>query len=639
MLKQVELRLANLLFRICTQTKHMERLLRKIMKAGVFVLQAEEACLLTLEKRTNRLVLHARHTSGNGAELPLVGREAAGLFDDPSKLWVQDHGNIWIPLCVNGTIQSVLGFLRVKIRPDGGTAKMIDRMAKQLIHLYEYRKNLDDKEFFHAALVEISHVITQSHDFDEMIGKAMDMASEMTGGYCGVTLLSKDGQFLVPVYTYHIKKEDSCEIPLPPGPGSDQTAYTAISERKVTIVEDTSTSPLADREWCKKYGIKSLMTIPLIIHGRPIGALLVYFTYRRIFTELEIDFYKELAHQLSHVIDTLRTRSEILANKLLQDRLIEMMRKMTSRTRLRDVLNDMVFNTYDLLDGRVGVSVWLVNGSQGRIQLSAWKGNGIRFDRKNRVECSLEELGSAAVLEDLFLEVDPKSGIGRFFFDSKADYSIGTPLMAGKDLIGILFLHSPEKREWSEREKLTLSTIGIHAGPIIRHGQYIQLLEKESKLDGLTKVFNRQYFERTFRDYIARHSKQNKPLSVLMIDIDNFKQINDRYGHTVGDAVMRSVARTLLDMTRRADRVFRYGGEEFCILLPWTAKQQAMQVAERIRESVEKSHRDPRVTVSIGVATFLDDTADPRQVIELADLALYEAKSKGKNRVMPAMPM
>ncbi|MFC4767355.1 sensor domain-containing diguanylate cyclase [Effusibacillus consociatus] len=637
MLKMVELKIMNLLFQICDQTKHVERLLQKVMRIGTVVLEAKGAYFFVAEKSTDQLILKGQYSVKQDAEFPVSEKELLEICNSRKELWIQHEDSLLVPLDVHGTLNAVLCFRSVARQLDGQAASVVNRIVKRFSSMYRYKRIQQDKENFHKALIEISQVITQSYDFEDVITEAMEMASKVTGGFCGLMLVSKDEQFLLPIYTYSVAKTNTEEIPFPPQPGHDQTSYIAIKERKAVFVEDTDSDPLADHKFCKEHGIRSYMTLPLIVHDRPIGVLYVNHSHKRSFNKLEVTFYTELAHQIGHVINTLQARQEILETKQIQDRLIEMMREMSSRTRLRDVLNDMVVKTHHLLDEKVGVSVWLADESKNKIRLSAWKGTKLRLDRQKGIEFSLEELGNSASLQDRYLELDHQSDMAAFFIKSGADLTIGTPVMAGKDLIGILFLHAKEGHKWSAQEKLTLSAIGTHAGPIIRNGQYIQLLEKESKLDGLTKVYNRQYFEKIYREYSHRHMIQNKPFSILMIDLDNFKQINDRYGHPVGDKVMRVVAQILQDTIRRADKVFRYGGEEFCIFLPWTAKEQAEQVAERIRLSVEEASIDPPVTVSIGVATYLDHSMDSKEILELADLALYQAKSKGKNRVVCAM--
>jgi diguanylate cyclase (GGDEF)-like protein len=136
-----------------------------------------------------------------------------------------------------------------------------------------------------------------------------------------------------------------------------------------------------------------------------------------------------------------------------------------------------------------------------------------------------------------------------------------------------------------------------------------------------------------------KRSRKNKlALTFLMIDIDNFKQFNDRYGHLVGDAILRHVSKTIALAVRQIDFIGRYGGEEICVALAETKREQAGFAAERIRQAISLEvikvyDESLKVTVSIGVSTYPDHAANIQTLIEMADQALYLAKETGKNRV------
>ncbi|MGF6953402.1 diguanylate cyclase (GGDEF)-like protein/PAS domain S-box-containing protein [Neobacillus sp. B4I6] len=169
-----------------------------------------------------------------------------------------------------------------------------------------------------------------------------------------------------------------------------------------------------------------------------------------------------------------------------------------------------------------------------------------------------------------------------------------------------------------------------------------QEMEDLSNRDGLTGIANRRYFD----EYLIREWRQavrySKPLSLIMLDIDSFKEFNDTYGHMGGDECLKQVASILEEtVKRRTDSVARYGGEEFAIILPETVINDACIVAEKIRSTVEELHI-PHVgsnvskflTVSVGAATIIPDfNSNPEDLIREADRALYQAKQKGRNRV------
>ncbi|MFA5092945.1 MAG: GGDEF domain-containing protein [Candidatus Omnitrophota bacterium] len=172
----------------------------------------------------------------------------------------------------------------------------------------------------------------------------------------------------------------------------------------------------------------------------------------------------------------------------------------------------------------------------------------------------------------------------------------------------------------------------------LRRALLYQRVQGMTITDSLTQVYCRRYFLERFSEELKRSKKNKLHLSFLMIDIDNFKQFNDRYGHLVGDAILRSVAKTLIDAVRQIDFIGRYGGEELSVVMAETDRDQAKFAAERIRQAIADMtikvyDEELKVTVSIGVATFPDNTANMQDLIEMADQALYLAKETGKNKV------
>lgn len=161
-------------------------------------------------------------------------------------------------------------------------------------------------------------------------------------------------------------------------------------------------------------------------------------------------------------------------------------------------------------------------------------------------------------------------------------------------------------------------------------GEYEQL----SVTDPLTGLLNRRYLEERIAEEIVRSRRHRFSVSLMMLDVDEFKAYNDRFGHPAGDSALQTVGEILKESLRGADVAARYGGEEFAILLPQTALDEALQIAERIRNQVEKAEFGGRqVTVSIGIASISKEVDSPRDLISAADVALYTAKNRGRNNV------
>jgi diguanylate cyclase (GGDEF)-like protein len=170
-------------------------------------------------------------------------------------------------------------------------------------------------------------------------------------------------------------------------------------------------------------------------------------------------------------------------------------------------------------------------------------------------------------------------------------------------------------------------------------------LQEENITDPLMGIFNRRYLDRRLNEEVLRSKRYSLPLSVLLLDIDYFKKINDTYGHQIGDFVLKEVGKLIVSLVREVDIVVRYGGEEILIICTHTSDSNALILAERLRQKVEgfemalpdirdKSQRPIRITVSIGVAGLSQTTLDYHKLIEDVDRALYTAKKKGRNVVI-----
>ena len=171
-----------------------------------------------------------------------------------------------------------------------------------------------------------------------------------------------------------------------------------------------------------------------------------------------------------------------------------------------------------------------------------------------------------------------------------------------------------------------------------RMREYNARLQDMASHDSLTQVFNARAYYAACEHHIAQSQRSNQPFSVLFIDLDHFKLINDTHGHAAGDEVLRVVARTLQDRLRRSDLLGRIGGEEFSVFLPDTPLNGALELAETLRLAIQQSqpdlgHTTLTITASIGVATRNQDTQTMQRIQQHADLAMYEAKKAGRNRV------
>src|SRR5205085_641523 len=178
---------------------------------------------------------------------------------------------------------------------------------------------------------------------------------------------------------------------------------------------------------------------------------------------------------------------------------------------------------------------------------------------------------------------------------------------------------------------------------LIHRSLSVPRLQEEARVDAKTGLFNARHFATALNEELTRAARFERPLSLIMADLDLLRDINNTYGHLAGDAVLAGIAQVFRAELRHYDVPARFGGEEFAILLPETSADQALEIAERIRRSVaetpfevETSNEPVRVTISMGVASFPKDGKDPNELVHHADLAVYRAKLQGRNRVLTA---
>lgn len=221
---------------------------------------------------------------------------------------------------------------------------------------------------------------------------------------------------------------------------------------------------------------------------------------------------------------------------------------------------------------------------------------------------------------------------------------LAVPLLSdhSKD-VGVMCLYRKAPNSFTKDEVELLRKIAGQVAMVIDRIVQYQHHRELSMTDELTGVFNRRYFNQRFDREMQRALRYDRPLSVVMIDIDHFKTYNDHHGHLMGDQVLQEVASLLERSIRKADILARFGGEEFVILLPEIDKERGRKVAEKLRRVVEradfpKEDTQPlgKLTVSLGLAAFPEDSRRAPELLERADQALYTAKTLGRNQVAVA---
>jgi diguanylate cyclase (GGDEF)-like protein len=252
--------------------------------------------------------------------------------------------------------------------------------------------------------------------------------------------------------------------------------------------------------------------------------------------------------------------------------------------------------------------------------------------------------GKFLLLEDLSKMTAPTS----LFFDRDGGWLKGTlavvPLKLDQRVIGGIVVASEQPESLPREEGRNVELLGALAASSLEMVWEMEEVSRRSRTDSLTGLANRRAFDEQLELLLAHADRFGHSVALIVADVDYFKMVNDRWGHAVGDAVLKSIAETLAEGVRAVDVCARYGGEELAILLPQTTIPGAVELADRLRKAVEakpivaEEGQEIRVTISCGVACYPEGALTKDALFASADRAMYDAKNAGRNCVKAAVP-
>jgi diguanylate cyclase (GGDEF)-like protein len=411
---------------------------------------------------------------------------------------------------------------------------------------------------------------------------------------------------------------------------------TAAAEKRPICCPDIGKEPGPDTTTCD---IAWRLAIPLMVKDELLGVLECQTEAGEKFDAESVDLLTLFSTQASlalhnarlHSLERSRARQLAAINTIAQQMTIvldpeELLTKVCSligkafeidhvSVLLRED-KDLVFRAHE---GKLTPLI----PQQGHIPAEEGPWNRILMGEKVLIENDLKQMAHSSA----------------FFDETSSRMSIA--LVSFGQTLGVLVLDSARHNAFDSGFQQTLESLADICATAIQNAQHVERVRQLAYLDGLTGIFNRRFFEMRITEEIERATRFESNLAVLMVDIDQFKRLNDEFGHLLGDEVLRQVSSIFSDHLRKIDVVCRYGGEEFAILLPETAWQNALQVADKLRLFIERWPFPgvPRpVTVSAGAATFPEHGRVRDELVKAADAGLYAAKQAGRNCVRLAPP-
>lgn len=409
---------------------------------------------------------------------------------------------------------------------------------------------------------------------------------------------------------------------------------------EMLVITDPTTHPLFDNAPHLQSG--AIVGLPLKIGTRMVGVMNVAYQEKRNFSKSELRALELLASQAAIAIENARLFDETKQRAERMSVLNEIGRAITSTLNLTELYRLIHQQTRRILTADA-FFIALYDERYNLIRFPFLYDDGVELPRR---EVPLPVSGPVSYViraRAPYLVNRPTNHVfqsGTHFGspDKQAASAIYVPLMLGTQIVGVLSVQSYREHSYRADDVQVLQTIANQAAIALENARLYNEVQQLATIDELTGVFNRRGLFQLAHREVQRALRYHRPLAAMMLDIDRFKSLNDMYGHLVGDRVLQSLADRCRENLRTLDIVGRYGGEEFFFLLPETAVEDALAVAERLRRAIAEmrivSGEDVvSITVSIGVATMTPDITDLTTLIECADRALYLAKQAGRNCV------
>jgi diguanylate cyclase (GGDEF)-like protein len=488
-------------------------------------------------------------------------------------------------------------------------------------------------------ILQIGLRISAEHDINQLLQLTVkSIKQSLNHTYCAILLRDRDDLVIQAVTDY---PEAIIGRRIPVGQGI--TGRCALSGT-YSLVPDV-------RE-CPHYidigydAFRSELDIPILFRGSVVGVLNTQDTRLDAFTDHDVHLLQVLASQIGVALHNAHIRNQLELVQTIGLQLVTI-------TKVKDLFSSIVLQIRDRLR-HYSCGILRVDGDHLVLEASTGgfspqlTGLRIPFGHGITGRCALER--RIINVGDLRLDTGYiPSGV------TGARSEIAAPIMFESRLFGVLTIESALVNAFDDDDERLLSTLSAQLAVALQQAQLFATIEQQAITDGLTGLYNFRHFHQRLEVEMARATRYSRPLSLVMLDLDDFKRVNDRHGHLRGDGVLKEVARVMQSRIRRSDEpaaakdteldiASRYGGEEFMVIMPETSPAGAAVVAERLRAAIEAEvaaniwltddqGQAEAITASFGVAGF-EKGDDTNRLMKRADDAVYAAKQAGKNRVI-----
>jgi len=490
-----------------------------------------------------------------------------------------------------------------------------------------------------ASLHQISRAASSSLDLDVLMEKSATEAAAVIGvDRVAIALLDDEKDVLV-VQSIYAVNDDSrlkfwkgASLSLVDFPTGSKVLATS---QPITInCEEIGSSSEVETAFYCSQNIRSILFVPLVSVAGNIG-LISFATIDRMkeFDESSINFCMMVAGELSLAVQNARLHGETTAHLSRLNSLMRIIKSMDMAGDLEEVLTQSLKEVKRVFRS-TGETIYLRDTESNALREFIGRGTAKKHERLcEGVDCMLLENGKISLFSQ-----EPKAVNCPAFGDGNGDF-ICSALKSGDAVYGTLRVYSRNGHGFMNGDRQLLEAIGEQLAGHLERRRLLQQVTHMAITDPLTGLYNRREFLRRFDSALTAAERYRRPLSFMMMDLDNFKAYNDALGHQAGDALLKEVTALIRRYIREPDIFCRYGGDELCVILPETGRDEALAMAERIRKAMEshcfkgEDQERGKITLTLGIAEYPGHGKNRDELILRADNALYLAKRHGRNRV------
>lgn len=522
------------------------------------------------------------------------------------------------------------------------------------LHRAEHRRAEES-----TALLDIAQAVTSTLSLTQILKQiAIRTAQSCQANRCNIFLLDSTGERLEPLMSqfadghpdralWHRWRTTTADrldtVPL---------FRQVLHQRRPVVLEDVTPADMLPHKWTEPFGIKKVLAVPLASRDRALGVMMLdHEDPARGFSQEQIDLAVTIAGQVAVSIENARLFEDTAARSRELATLFEASQAMSASLALDEVAHIVAAQLIRTLnveecsiglrekngDRLVTISDVYWDPEQGWTHFSEEEWRTFMLDEYPATTKVMSTHQPLVVQAD-----DPEADPAELAYMKRFNTQtlLMVPLVVRDEAIGLLELEeSRHRHEFSQQDIRLAQALVAQAAMAIENARLYEETRHQAITDGLTRLFNARFFYQELERELERSQRYGRFCSLIMLDLDDFKKYNDRYGHQAGDDLLRELAGLMRGVIRQTDVPARYGGEEFTIILPETDGGQARVLAERLRDVVHHhefvvrdTQRIGRITVSQGVATYPDDAQDVEGLVEAADMALLRAKET-KDRV------